>query len=279
MGVIVTADDYGLSVAINEAVERLAEQGAIDAVSVMVHADSQHETLRRLKTTGVRTGLHLTLTGQRPVSPAVGRSDLVDREGRLPATWRALMHALLRHPRRLGLLEVEIAAQIDRFAATGLALDFLNGHEHVHAMPLLWPRVVAAAAPRTGAFRLAVGQRIGLTRQGMVSMSSRFCWSLRALPHHVILSPFGLNSSQRMDLSAIRAALSERLAPVAAGIVQKEIIVHPAVTPVVAGVRGENRRREFDILLSCEYRDLRRDPSRGNEERPVWLTPAPVAHG
>src|SRR5436309_15427888 len=80
---IVTADDFGLSLPINEAVEKAHRQGVLSAASLMVGAPAAEDAVSRarsLRSLGV--GLHLTLLEGRPVLPPAKVPGLVEPDGR-----------------------------------------------------------------------------------------------------------------------------------------------------------------------------------------------------
>ena len=55
-----TADDFGLSEAVNEGVERAHREGVLDAASLMVGAPAAADAVARAKRMpGLRVGLHL----------------------------------------------------------------------------------------------------------------------------------------------------------------------------------------------------------------------------
>ena len=81
-GLIVTADDFGLSHEVNAAVETAHTQGILTCASLMVSGGAVDEALaiaRRLPT--LRVGLHLVLVEGRPVLPASQVPDLVTPSG------------------------------------------------------------------------------------------------------------------------------------------------------------------------------------------------------
>jgi chitin disaccharide deacetylase len=88
---------------------------------------------RRLPRLGV--GLHLNLVEGRPVLPPEQVPDLVDRSGDFdPNMLRAGCRFFFgRRARRQ--LAAEIRAQFATFRATGLALDHVNAHRHMHIHP------------------------------------------------------------------------------------------------------------------------------------------------
>jgi len=84
---------------------------------------------------GLRVGLHLVLVDGRPVLPAAEVATLVGGDGEFK---RDMARAGIRFfflPRVRHELALEIRAQFEAFRATGLALDHVNAHKHMHLHP------------------------------------------------------------------------------------------------------------------------------------------------
>ncbi|HEX6000674.1 MAG TPA: hopanoid biosynthesis-associated protein HpnK [Hyphomicrobiaceae bacterium] len=147
---IVTADDFGAAVPINEAVEHGHRSGVLSAASLMVGAPAVKDAVeraRRLPSLGV--GLHLTLVDGRPVLPRHQIPDLVGLDGRFSCDPVRFGIALFFSPEIQRQAEAEIQAQFERFRATGLLLDHVNGHQHFHMHPVV-TRAIARIAPAFG---------------------------------------------------------------------------------------------------------------------------------
>lgn len=141
---IVTADDFGLSKEVNEAVEEAHRDGVLSAASLMVAGKAAGHavaTARRLP--DLRVGLHLTLTDGTAASAREAIPDLVDENGRLKAglVRAAFAHAVRPSVRRQ--VAAEIAAQFAAFVKTGVVLDHVNAHEHFHVHPLIAGQILA----------------------------------------------------------------------------------------------------------------------------------------
>jgi hopanoid biosynthesis associated protein HpnK len=93
----------------------------------------------------LRVGLHIALIEAAPVSPPETIPDLVDGEGRFRGDMVAAGFRFFFLPRVRRQLEQEIHAQFAAFAATGLPLDHVNTHKHIHLHP-----TVAALIIRIG---------------------------------------------------------------------------------------------------------------------------------
>ena len=135
---IVTADDFGLAVPVNEAVERAHREGVLTCASLMVSAPAAEDAIERAHSLpSLRVGLHLTLVRGRPALPASDVPDLVGNDGEFP---RNLVSAGLRFFFLPGIrrqLEREIRAQFEAYRATGLAMDHVIVHNHMHLHPTL----------------------------------------------------------------------------------------------------------------------------------------------
>ncbi|HJT22709.1 MAG TPA: hopanoid biosynthesis-associated protein HpnK [Nitrospira sp.] len=133
---IVTGDDFGLAVPVNEAIEEAHRSGILTSASLMVGAAAAKDAVARAKRLGsLNVGLHLVLTDGRALLPKRSIPDLVNEDGEfLPDPFRAgVKYFFQSNVSRQ--LEVEIRAQFQAFRETGLALDHVNGHNHLHLHP------------------------------------------------------------------------------------------------------------------------------------------------
>ncbi len=147
---IITADDFGVSLPVNEAIDEGHRRGVLSAASLMVGAPAMEDAVdraRRLPHLGV--GLHLALIDSRPVLPAHEVPGLVGQDRRFltDPVWFGI--ALFFSPGLRRQAEAEIRAQFDRFRQTGLTLDHVNGHQHFHMHPVV-AQAIAKIAPEFG---------------------------------------------------------------------------------------------------------------------------------
>ncbi len=147
---VVTADDYGLTTATSRAILEAHERGLVTAVSVLPNAPATATTLSWLADHDtLEVGAHLALVGEDPpVSPAASIPTLVDRHGRLPASWRHLVPAMAARRIDPDDLRREVTAQLEVVAGAGRPVTHLNAHQHLHLWPLVRPLVLAAALER-----------------------------------------------------------------------------------------------------------------------------------
>ena len=144
---IVNADDFGRSASINRAVIRAYREGILTTASLMVNEPAAEEAValaREHPTLGV--GLHLTLLCGHSALPPQEIPGLVSARSRFtdnPAV------AGFRYFFRRGLrdqLRREIHAQFQKFRATRLPLDHVNGHLHLHLHPAVFRILMRDAA-------------------------------------------------------------------------------------------------------------------------------------
>jgi len=145
------ADDYGISPGVSEAIRELIARGRLNATSAMVVAPSFGPSAalqfsnRMAGKTGVAIGLHLTMTA--PFRPLTAFTP-VTKDGTFPPISDMLVRAFWpRFDRALVAREVE--AQIDAFvAAFARPPDFVDGHHHVHALPVIREALLDALTRR-----------------------------------------------------------------------------------------------------------------------------------
>ncbi|MEM9027883.1 MAG: ChbG/HpnK family deacetylase [Pseudomonadota bacterium] len=132
---LLIADDFGLTPEIDDGIGQLADQGRLSGASAIVTGPDWAASAARLVTLApkIAVGLHLNLTEGQPL----GDMATAAPNGHFP-TLSALLARVMtgRIPGRE--LVAEFGRQIARFhEATGRWPDFIDGHQHVHAMPVI----------------------------------------------------------------------------------------------------------------------------------------------
>jgi chitin disaccharide deacetylase len=146
---IVTADDFGRSASINAAVVQAHREGILTCASLMVNGDAFDEAVALAKANpNLGVGLHLTLCCGMSTLGADEIPDLVNNDGTLPHSAVAAGFAYYFSRGLRDQLRKEIAAQFQKFEATGLPCDHVNGHLHFHMHPTVLPLVIEEAKKR-----------------------------------------------------------------------------------------------------------------------------------
>jgi len=136
---IVNADDFGLSHSVNEAVVTAHRDGILTSASLMVNEPGFDEAVKLARENpNLGVGLHLTLLmGHGTLAPDK-IPGLVNKQGELSNNpVGSGMNYFFKRALR-PQLRAEIHAQFERFHATGLPLDHLNGHLHMHMHPVVF---------------------------------------------------------------------------------------------------------------------------------------------
>ena len=148
--VIINADDYAMDAGVDAAILRLAKLGAVTATSTMVLSPRWLEAARAVRDgPPLSLGLHLDLT-----SPFV--------DGEFPA--QSLSALILRA--HAGLFDrAKLRRLVDRQlslfdSALGAAPAFVDGHQHVHHLPLVRSVLLEALEDHYGSARARIGFRI-----------------------------------------------------------------------------------------------------------------------
>jgi hopanoid biosynthesis associated protein HpnK len=149
--IIMNADDFGDSAAINTAIIQAHRQGVLTSASLMVTGPAAAEAVALARQApDLAVGLHLVVACGKSALPPDRIPHLVDHEGFFP-----------NDPLRAGLryyfsrsaqaeLAAELEAQFERFAATGLGLSHVDGHLHMHLHPTVL-RLLLPLAKQYGA--------------------------------------------------------------------------------------------------------------------------------
>lgn len=261
--VIFNADDFGDSPAINEAIMQAHLRGLLTSASLMVAGEAVEEAValaREHPTLAV--GLHVVMVDGRPALPPEEIPHLVGPDGRFPEDAVALGLRCFFSRIAQEELAAEIEAQFRLYAQTGLPLDHVDGHYHLHLHPSAL-RVILPLAQRYGArgFRLPrdeLGPALGWSRRqagtqvawaAIFALLNRYVLrKLRPFPLVTTERVYGLFHSGRMEEGYV-VRLLERMRASSA-----EFYLHPSTRPPQKPF-GPNPG-DLETLLSPHLREI-----------------------
>jgi hopanoid biosynthesis associated protein HpnK len=252
---VVNADDFGLSHSVNKAVIRAHREGILTTASLMVNEPGFDEAVKLAKENPkLGVGLHLTLLHGHSALPHDKIPGLVNAPGEFSnspvgAGMKYFFDGDLVEP-----LRSEIHAQFDKFRSTGLVLDHVNGHLHLHLHPVIF-KILMDDSEKLGIRHLRF-TRDCLARSRKLSkgylfyrvshaaifewLSSRARETLRQKNIRHTQITFGLLQDGRVDEDYVLKLLPE-LPPG-----DSELYSHPSL---------DKFKHEFDALISPRVRE------------------------
>ena len=252
---IVNADDFGLSHSVNEAVIRAHREGILTGASLMVNEPGFDEAVKLAKENPrLGVGLHVSLLHGHSALPPEKIPGLVNARQEFS---NSPVGAGMKYFFDDGLreqLQAEIRAQFEKFRSTGLPLDHVNGHLHLHLHPVIF-KILMADADALGIRHLRL-TRDCLARSRRMSRGYHFyrvshaaifeCLSNRVreplhqknIKHAQIT--FGLLQDGRVDEEYVLKLLPE----LPEG--DSELYAHPSL---------DKFKHEFDALISPRVRE------------------------
>jgi len=258
---IVTGDDFGLSVSVNRGIEEAHRRGILTSASLMVRAGATADAAARAhRFPSLRVGLHVVLVDGTPVLPPQTIPDLVGRDGGFSSH---LVMAGLNFFFRPGVrrqLKEEIRAQFEAFQNTGLSLDHVNAHHHMHLHPAIH-RLVLKVGGEYGlrAARLPYEPVLLSWRASKERLFQRLLTGLFLFPWAKLLESklkrenihsnsfiFGMNDRGHMTQSLVLSIL--RSLPQGVG----EMYFHPAIPGETDCPVRDERCQEFEVLTTPE---------------------------
>ena len=221
--IILCADDYGLSAGVTRAIDELADARRLSATSAMVTFPEWREAAPRLAALRDRIaiGVHLNLTAGAPA----GAMPTFAPGGQLPEIGAVSKRAVTRQLDR-SEIEAEIVRQFRLFEdATGFQPDHIDGHQHVHALPVIRDAVVGAvrkmAWPIPPLLRASEDRVWRIVRRGVavqkaltvtaLTRGHRRVWRAAGLPANESFAGFsnftpGADFAAEMDVSFTQAS-------------------------------------------------------------------------
>jgi predicted glycoside hydrolase/deacetylase ChbG (UPF0249 family) len=221
---IINADDFGLCSSTNHAVEDLIESGQIRSTSLFANSNGFEEAVSILKRLNIGCGIHLTLTSEwrenilRPVLPAGRVRSLLDGSGHFFSDIRELYASA-----KIGEVEMECRAQIEKVAETGVEIDHLD--THMGAMQL-HPEYIRVYIKLASEFHLPI--RMGSERLAkLMNLPIEFLTAAReeglVFPDNLIYIPMSFAKERDERLAAYEYAIRK----IPAGIT--EMYFHPSL--------------------------------------------------
>lgn len=251
--IVVCADDYGLEPGVDEAIVALAVRRRLSATGCLVTATGFVDSAPALKALPIDVGLHLNFT-----------EDLGP-----PGAYRPLGSLMaLAYARRLTATTVrrQIEQQLDLFHAhLGRSPDFVDGHLHVHQLPVIREELVSALHVRYGArppwLRDTRPTHLASALPLMQRLKAHVIGALGARAFSVLARDLGAEQNNGF----IGAYDFSRAHPDFAWMLEQWLLnvrpwtvlmTHPALSASPRLAFGQDRQREFQVLAGDRFSEL-----------------------
>lgn len=229
---IINADDFGLNQDVNEGVIGAFMSGAISNTTIMVKRDACKEALTFARENrNFNIGLHLDLDY---LLDCDLRSFEPDKFQERFSSGR--ISKLLRSSNVLKKLDEEMENQIKLFKNGGLPLSHIDSHHHLHAHPLIFPRLV----------EMMIKHNIRSVRISKTYDLVTYPPLVWELSFYNKMRRFLLKNSIKMADHFISGITFHELKDLKRGVT--ELMVHP-------GVKELWRKQDLETVSSKEWKD------------------------
>jgi predicted glycoside hydrolase/deacetylase ChbG (UPF0249 family) len=248
--IVVCADDYGLESGVDAAIVELASKGRLSATGCLVTAPGFVQSASALKALPIDVGLHLNFTEN--LGP--------------PGSYRslgALIAAAYTGRLSAQAVRAQIDQQLDLFHAhVNRAPDFVDGHLHVHQLPVIREQLVEALRARYPGrlpwLRDTRPTHLSSSLPWMQRIKARVIGALGARAFSSLAQYIGAEQNNGFagayDFSRPHPdyawMLDQWLHHASAWTV---LMTHPAKSASPALAFGRDRQREFQVLDSDDF--------------------------
>jgi len=247
---IVNADDFGYSVAVNRAIMSSFESALLTSTSIMANMpgfDHAVGLIRRHPFLQQKVGLHLNLTEGFPLSRTLmACPTFCGEDGRLIYDRDRSLFRLGRREREA--VYEELRTQLERVLAAGIRPSHLDSHHHVHTEWAIVP-LVCRLARRYDIRRIRLSRNMGR----VPSRAKR--WYKKLFNYWFLGRRSGLadNTDYFGDISDLNYFLNTTKKKHSQGL-SFEIMVHPLFDPMgrLVDYDGKDLRQELQLFTPID---------------------------
>jgi predicted glycoside hydrolase/deacetylase ChbG (UPF0249 family) len=225
INLIVNADDYGYFPCVSRGIAHAAAAGVVKATGVLTNATGIEDQLEWLhKYPSLDVGVHLNLTAGYPLSMEM--ADQLECFGGCFTNSFKMASMIASGRVDVFAINAEWRAQIEKARHFGFKIRFLNSHEHIHMLPMLFTLTVALAKEYNIPF-VRFTRSEWLSPMGVaVRLRNIILLTMGILdsPHRLIDTPvlIGLSQSGKLTLAGLERIFSR----LKSGITY-ELMCHP----------------------------------------------------
>ncbi|MFA6074552.1 MAG: ChbG/HpnK family deacetylase [Negativicutes bacterium] len=133
---VINADDFGIDVTVNEAVESAFRNGVLTSTTIISCGKSyEHAVDVAEQNPGLGVGVHLTFVAEQPVSCCSKIPSLVEVDSRFYENYIDFLKNFVVGKIKLIDIETEARAQIEKVLDSNLTPTHIDSHQHLHIFP------------------------------------------------------------------------------------------------------------------------------------------------
>jgi predicted glycoside hydrolase/deacetylase ChbG (UPF0249 family) len=247
--IVICADDFGMRAGIDEGILELAQGGRLSAVSCLTQGPTLRQHTPALRQLPVDIGLHLNFT-----------ESLGDDQFCLPLA--RLITACYTRRLPADRIASTIRGQFDAFETCfGRPPDFIDGHQHVHQLPVIREQLLASIAQRypgqgiwlrsTQAVRSSAMRQAERWKAQIIALLGarrmRRLATAAGLPmNRRLLGVYGFSASPEQYRTLFRSWLADAQGG-------DLLMCHPARSAHAGDPIGAQRVREFSVLSDRHF--------------------------
>lgn len=269
---VLNADDFGLTLGVNEGIIRAHREGILTSATLMANAPAFEDAVRCAReNSSLGVGVHLVLIGGQPVAPATEVSSLADSEGQLPQSLPNFVARVTSGAIRQEHMEKELRAQIEKVRAAGISPTHVDSHKHTHAHPRVM-ETVARVAQSCGIVRIrkpfedlrdSWNSTRGRRGETMPQLAAAAAAKIASRSFEAICRRYGLRSPDRFlglaRTGSINAlGLCTLIDTISDGTT--EIMLHPGICDADLAQSGSrlqmHREAELDALIAPHVKEI-----------------------
>ena len=247
--IAICADDFGMNHGIDDGILELVEMGRLSTVSCLGQGATLMANANALKPFAVDIGLHLNF------SEPIGDNPLQRPLSRL------IVECYLRRLQK-DAVAAAIGTQLDAFEqAFGRAPDFIDGHQHVHQLPVIRDCLVDVINRRYSGRSVWLRSTSPSPVPASCRLKARIIAALGASAMQLLAQGNGIRMNRRLlgvyDFQAGRELYRQYLAAWFKEARDGDLLMcHPAKTASADDAIGPQRCREFAVFSDAAFPEL-----------------------
>jgi predicted glycoside hydrolase/deacetylase ChbG (UPF0249 family) len=250
---IINADDFGMSHAVNIAIKNCFNKGVLDSATIMVNMPGFNEAVKIANENSIPTGLHFNLTLGNPIAKNV--DTLINQNGNFYSRREFVKRYFLKKI-DIEHIKIEFLAQIKVFKQH-LQLDHIDSHQHIHMLPKIFDEIASYCVKENYPLRITkqfyskntkLNKKIRAKLLSLLVSRATKKWGDKLSHNDYLASVFDVLGKDRKPRLALYKEILDNLP---SGKV--ELMVHPVISEIN---EASNQLTRISDISEIEYKIL-----------------------